>query len=56
MRLSTRVAKPLSTREIDETECVDMCSFPLLFRILSCLDGFCLFEWKFPVEGLDWGF
>jgi hypothetical protein len=20
------------------------------------LDGFCLFEWEFPVEGLDWCF
>ena len=29
------------------------CSFPLLFRILSCLDGFGLFQWKLPLECLD---
>jgi hypothetical protein len=41
------VKKFLATRQ---------CSFPLLFRILDCLDGFGLLRWLFPVEGLDWGF
>jgi len=33
-----------------------VCSFPLLFRILNRLGGFCLLRWLFPVECLDWGF
>ena len=37
-------------------ELVEDCSFPLLFRILNRLGGFCLLQWKFPVERLDWCF